>query len=152
MLKVGIVGLGGRMGHALRDCCLGLDGAKVVCGIDKSTDTLPSGCNVEVVDEPSKLSAAPDMFIDFSRPECSLNILEYAKQHNCKVILGTTGFDYEQRDKIKEYSKHIPIVFAANFSVGVNVLLNLVKKTAQIMADADIEIVEAHHRYKVDTP
>lgn len=50
------------------------------------------------------------MFIDFSRPECSLNILEYAKQHNCKVILGTTGFDYEQRDKIKEYSKHIPIV------------------------------------------
>ena len=92
MLKVGIVGLGGRMGHALWDCCLGLDGAKVVCGIDKSTDTLPSGCNVEVVDEPSKLSAAPDMFIDFSRPECSLNILEYAKQHNCKVILGTTGF------------------------------------------------------------
>lgn len=152
MLKVGIVGLGGRMGHALWDCCLGLDGAKVVCGIDKSTDTLPSGCNVEVVDEPSKLSAAPDMFIDFSRPECSLNILEYAKQHNCKVILGTTGFDYEQRDKIKEYSKHIPIAFAANFSVGVNVLLNLVKKTAQIMADADIEIVEAHHRYKVDSP
>ena len=52
MLKVGIVGIGGRMGHALWDCCLGLDGAKIVCGIDKSTDSLPSGCNSEVVDEP----------------------------------------------------------------------------------------------------
>ena len=81
MLKVGIVGIGGRMGHALWDCCLGLDGVKVVCGIDKSTDSLPSGCNIEVVDEPSKLSQAPDLFIDFSRPECSLSVLEYAKEH-----------------------------------------------------------------------
>ena len=152
MLKVGIVGIGGRMGHALWDCCLGLDGAKVVCGIDKSTDSLPSGYNIEVVDEPSKLSQAPDLFIDFSRPECSLSVLEYAKEHQCKVVLGTTGFDYEQKDKIKEYSKKIAIVFAANFSVGVNILLNLVKKTSKIMADADIEIVEAHHRYKVDAP
>ena len=152
MLKVGIVGLGGRMGHALYECCLGLDGAKIVCGIDKNTDTLPSGCSAEVVDDPYKLSAAPDLFIDFSRPDCSLNVLKYAKEHGCKVVLGTTGFDYDQKDQIKEYSKHVPIVFAANFSVGVNVLLNLVKKTAQIMGDSDIEIVEAHHRYKVDSP
>lgn len=152
MLKVGIVGLGGRMGHALYECCLGLDGAKIVSGIDKNTDTLPSGCSAEVVDDPYKLSAAPDLFIDFSRPECSLNVLKYAKEHGCKVVLGTTGFDYDQKDQIKEYSKHVPIVFAANFSVGVNVLLNLVKKTAQIMGDSDIEIVEAHHRYKVDSP
>ncbi len=152
MLKVCLVGIGGRMGHALWECCLGLADAKVVCGIDRNTESLPVGCNVEVVDEPSKLTSQVDLFIDFSRPECSLNVLAYAKEHGCAVVLGTTGFDYEQRDKIKEYSKHIPIVFAANFSVGVNVLLNLVKKTAQIMADADIEIVEAHHRYKVDSP
>ena len=129
MLKVGIVGIGGRMGHALWDCCLGLDGAKVVCGIDKSTDSLPSGCNIEVVDEPSKLSQAPDLFIDFSRPECSLSVLEYAKEHQCKVVLGTTGFDYEQKEKLKESSKKIALVFAANFSVGVNIQLHLVKKT-----------------------
>ena len=152
MIKVCIVGIGGRMGHALWDCCLGTDGAKVVSCIDKNTDTLPNGCNVEVVDVPQKLSSAPDLFIDFSRPECSLNVLEYAKEHGCRVVLGTTGFDYEQRDKIKEYSKVVPIVFAANYSVGVNILLNLVKKTAEIMSDADIEIVEAHHRYKVDSP
>lgn len=152
MLKIGIVGLGGRMGHALWDCCQGLADAKIVCGIDKSRDSLPVGCNVEVVDSAEKLSAAPDLFIDFSRPECSLQILDYAVAHNCSVVLGTTGFDYESKDKIKECSKKIPIVFAANFSVGVNILLNLVKKTSQIMADSDIEIVEAHHRYKVDSP
>ncbi len=152
MLKVGIIGIGGRMGHALWDCCLGLADAKVICCLDKSTDSLPVGCNVEVVDDLNKLTVAPDLFIDFSRPECSLNVLEYAKNHNCAVVLGTTGFDYDQKDKIKEYSKVVPIVFAANFSVGVNILLNLVKKTAAIMSDSDIEIVEAHHRYKVDAP
>ena len=73
------------------------------------------------MDEPSKLSQAPDLFIDFSRPECSLSVLEYAKEHQCKVVLGTTGFDYEQKDKIKEYSKKIAIVFAANFSLVVNI-------------------------------
>ena len=76
----------------------------------------------------------------------------FLKKHGCAVILGTTGFDYAQKDKIKEYSRYIPIVLSANFSIGVNVLLNLVKKAAEIMNDADLEIVEAHHRYKVDSP
>ena len=67
MIKVCIVGIGGRMGHALWDCCLGTDGAKVVSCIDKNTDTLPNGCNVEVVDVPQKLSSAPDLFIDSQR-------------------------------------------------------------------------------------
>ena len=152
MLKVGIVGFCGRMGHALWECCLGTEGAKVVCGIDTNTTSLPIGCNVEVVDDPYKLSEAPDLFIDFSRPLCSLNVLKYAKEHQCSVVLGTTGFDYAQRDQIKEYSKYIPICMAANFSIGVNLLLNLVKKATSIMADADLEIIEAHHRYKVDAP
>ena len=152
MLKIGIVGLSGRMGHALYECAQGNDVAKVVCGIDSNTTSVPAGCNVEVVATPEALSQAPDMFIDFSRPQCSLNVLEYSKKHGCAVILGTTGFDYAQKDKIKEYSRYIPIVLSANFSIGVNVLLNLVKKAAEIMNDADLEIVEAHHRYKVDSP
>ena len=152
MLKICIVGLGGRMGHALWECCRGLADAKVVCGIDKNRDSLPNGCNVEVVPNINELSVVPDLIIDFSRPECSMAVLAYAKEHNCAVVIGTTGFDYDQRDKIKDYSKVIPIVLSANFSVGVNILLNLVQKTAAVMADADIEIVEAHHRYKVDSP
>lgn len=152
MLKVGIVGISGRMGHVLWDSALGMDGLKVVCGIDRNPSSLPLGCNVEVVGNPSALSSVPDLFIDFTRPDCSLSVLEYAKANNVKVVLGTTGFDDDQKALIKDYAKHIPIVFAANFSVGINILLSLIKKTASIMQDADIEIVEAHHRYKVDSP
>lgn len=152
MLKVGVVGLCGRMGHAIYDCTVGLEGFKVVCGIDKDADNAPANCNVEIKANPNDLTVQPDIFIDFSRPECSLQILEYAKSHNIPVVLGTTGFDEAGKAKIKECSKVIPIVFAANFSVGVNVILSLIQKTAAIMGDADIEIVEAHHRYKVDSP
>ena len=139
-------------GSCSYECAQGNDGAKVVCGIDTNVTALPVGCNAELVASPQMLSKVPDMFIDFSRPQCSLSVLEYAKEHGCAVILGTTGFDYAQKDKIKEYSRQIPIVWSANFSIGVNVLLNLVKKAASIMSDADLEIVEAHHRYKVDAP
>lgn len=152
MLKIGIVGLCGRMGHALYECSLGNDGTKIVCGIDTNATAMPVGCNAELVASPELLSQAPDMFIDFSRPQCSMNILEYAKDHGSAVILGTTGFDYAQKDRIKEISRQIPIVLSANFSIGVNVLLNLLQKAAAIMNDADLEIVEAHHRYKVDAP
>ena len=68
------------------------------------------------------------------------------------MVLGTTGFDEDGKSKIVSTARSVPIVFAANFSVGVNVMLALIKKTASIMQDADLEIVEAHHRYKVDAP
>ena len=93
-----------------------------------------------------------DVFVDFTRPDCSLEVLNFAKEHQISYVLGTTGFSESQKAKIKEASRLIPVVFAANFSVGINILLSLIKKTAEIMQDADIEIVEAHHRYKVDAP
>lgn len=152
MLKVGVVGLCGRMGHTLFDCAIGLEGIKIVCGIDKQVNDAPLNCSVEIKEDPYQLSVKPDIFIDFSRPDCSLKILAYAKEHKIPVVLGTTGFDDDDKDFIKECSKHIPIVHSANFSVGVNIILSLVQKTAATMLDADIEIVEAHHRYKVDAP
>ena len=152
MLKLGIVGIGGRMGHAIWDCCQGLDNLKVVCGIDRLADSLPSGFASELQDEPSKLKEIPDVFIDFSRPECSMKILSFCVEHKVGLVLGTTGFTPEQRDEIKNASKKIPIVFAANFSVGVTVLCNLIRTAAGVLAETDLEIVEAHHRYKVDAP
>ncbi len=152
MLKVCVVGLSGRMGHVVFECCQGMEGFKVISGIAKNDTPLPLGFNGQCVENVEDLSCAPDVFIDFSRPECSLGVLEYAKEHNCRVVLGTTGFDEECKAKIIAASRVIPIVFAANFSVGVNVMLALIKKTAAIMQDADLEIVEAHHRYKVDAP
>ena len=67
MLKIGIVGISGRMGHVLWDCCLGMDSLKVVCGIDRNTDGVPVGCNVEVVENVNDLKNVPDVFVDFSR-------------------------------------------------------------------------------------
>lgn len=152
MLKIGIVGIGGRMGHAVWDCCQGMDGVKVVCGIDRSSDGLPIGWNAEVAPEPSLLKEVPDLFVDFSSPDCSMKVVEYAAARNCSIVLGTTGFTPEQREQIKAASRSIPIVMAANFSVGVNLLLNLIHKSAGVLSDVDLEIVEAHHRYKVDAP
>lgn len=152
MLRIGIVGLGGRMGHALWDCCQGMDGVKVVCGIDRNAETLPAGCTAETVADPELLKEIPDLFVDFSRPEASLKVIKFAVAHKLPVVLGTTGFSAAQKDEIRQASKAIPVVFAANFSVGVNVLLNLIAKTAAVLQDADLEIVEAHHRYKVDAP
>lgn len=152
MLKVCIVGISGRMGHAIFECCQGLEGIKVVSGIAKSDTPLPLGFNGQVVDSVEQLSQAPDVFIDFSRPECSLKVLAYAKEHGARVVLGTTGFDDDAKSQIVSAARTVPIVFAANFSVGVNVILALIKKTASIMQDADIEIFESHHRYKVDAP
>ncbi|MDT3664117.1 MAG: 4-hydroxy-tetrahydrodipicolinate reductase [Anaerobiospirillum sp.] len=152
MLKVCIVGLSGRMGHVIFECCQGMDGVKVISGIAKNDTPLPLGFNGEIVDSVEKLTQVPEIFIDFSRPDCSLKVLAYAKEHGCRVILGTTGFDDEGKSMIVATARSVPIVFAANFSVGVNVMLSLIKKTAAVMQDADLEIVEAHHRYKVDAP
>ena len=152
MLKICVVGLSGRMGHSLFDCCQGLEGLKIVSGVAKNDTPMPVGFNGDVVENVNALKEAPDIFIDFSRPDCSLTVLDYAKAHNCRVVLGTTGFDEDGKSKIVSTSHSVPIVFAANFSVGVNVSLALIKRTAAIMQDADLEIYEAHHRYKVDAP
>lgn len=152
MLKVCIVGLSGRMGHVIFDCCQGMEGFKVISGISKNDNPLPLSFNGETADSVDGLTVVPDVFIDFSRPECSLKVLDYAKEHGCSVVLGTTGFTDDDKSKIVSTARAVPVVFAANFSVGVNVMLALIKKTSAIMQDADLEIYEAHHRYKVDAP
>lgn len=152
MLNLGIVGIGGRMGHAMWDCCQGMNGIKIICGIDISVNSLPAGCQAEVKGEPEQLESLPAMFIDFSRPVCSMKVLEFCSRHGISAVVGTTGFDYAQKEQIREYAKNTAIVLASNFSVGINVLLSLIRKAAAVMSDADLEIVEAHHRYKADAP
>ncbi len=152
MLKLGIVGISGRMGHALYDSMMGMDGVKLCCGIDRNVQSLPAGCNVEVVPSVQDLKTLPQVFVDFTRPACSLEVLRFASEHGVSYVLGTTGFDDAGKVEIAACAAKIPLVMASNFSVGINMLLALVKQTAAIMQDADVEIVEAHHRYKVDAP
>lgn len=93
------------------------------------------------------------VLIDFSLPEHSIETLAHAVSANSPVVIGTTGFSDEQKGKISEAAKSIPIVFAANYSLGVNSLLGLVKQATKLLGDkSDIEIFEAHHKYKKDSP
>lgn len=94
-----------------------------------------------------------DVLIDFTLPAALKANLDWCVRHNKPVVIGTTGLNAEQKALLDEAAKSIPVVFAANYSVGVNLLLNLVRQAASVMGDtADIEIVEAHHRFKKDAP
>ncbi len=152
MIKIGIIGLNGRMGHMLWQECARHEDLQIVCGVCKQGPALPAGCEVEVAERVCELKTLPEVFVDFSRPEATLALLEVACQHHIAVVIGTTGFDEAGLIRIKEAARTIPVVMASNFSVGVNVLLSLVEKAAAILGDYDLEILEAHHRHKVDAP
>ncbi|WP_158969993.1 4-hydroxy-tetrahydrodipicolinate reductase [Paraglaciecola sp. L3A3] len=94
-----------------------------------------------------------DVLIDFTLPAALKDNLALCIRHNKPIVIGTTGLTAEQKEWLNEAAKLIPVVFAANYSVGVNLMLNLVRQAAAVMADtADIEILEAHHRFKKDAP
>ena len=94
-----------------------------------------------------------DLLIDFTRPEGTLEHIAFCVANNKKMVIGTTGFDDAGKAAIQAASEKIAIVFASNFSVGVNLVFKLLEKAAKVMGDyCDIEIIEAHHRHKVDAP
>ena len=94
-----------------------------------------------------------DVLIDFTHPSVTLQNLALCRKARKAMVIGTTGFTAEQKLTLLEASKEIPIVFAANFSVGVNLCLKLLDTAARVLGDeVDIEIIEAHHRHKVDAP
>lgn len=94
-----------------------------------------------------------DVLIDFTLPEVLADNLAFCIRHNKPIVIGTTGLNAQQKRALESAAKQIPIVFAANYSVGVNLMLKLVRQAAAIMGDtADIEILETHHRFKKDAP
>ena len=93
-----------------------------------------------------------DVLIDFTRPEATMAYMNACVSAKKPMVIGTTGFSASELSEMKAAAQQIPIVFAPNFSVGVNLLLGLVAKAAQVLTDYDIEVIEAHHRYKVDAP
>ena len=94
-----------------------------------------------------------DCLIDFTQPQVTMQHLEICQQNGIALVIGTTGFNDQQKQQIQEASQHIPIVFSPNMSVGVNVMYKLIGMAAEILGnDYDVEIIEAHHRHKVDAP
>ena len=161
-LKVVIAGCSGRMGHALlegvfADVELVLHGAldragNVQLGRD-AAEQFGRVSGVKVVADIDEALKGADVLVDFTRPEASMAYLAACQKHNVKMIIGTTGFSVEEKQAIEAAAKQIAIVFAPNMSVGVTLLINLVEQAARVLNEGyDIEVVEMHHRHKVDAP
>jgi 4-hydroxy-tetrahydrodipicolinate reductase len=162
MTSIGIFGANGRMGRALvtvaKEQQLQLTVATVRPGSDLiGTDAGElAGCGkLQLPLVETNLSAvhAADVWIDFTMPEAMLAHLKLAVAAKKAMVIGVTGLTDAQYAEVQAASQHIPIVWAPNMSVGVNLLLHLVQTAARVMGhSADIEIIEAHHRYKKDAP
>ena len=160
--RVGIVGAGGRMGRmllevALKDDGIVLGGAFDVPGspaIGQTVEQLTGlASEIRVTDDLAAGLAGIDCLIDFTRPQGTLGHLELCRKAGVAMVIGTTGFEAEGKDRIAEAARDIPVVFAPNMAVGVNLVFKLLDTAARILNQGyDIEIVEAHHRMKVDAP
>jgi len=161
-LKVVIAGCSGRMGHVLLECVFA-DADLILHGALDRADNPQLGrdagellgkiSGVKVTDSIDDALKNADVLVDFTRPEASMLYLSACQKHQVKMIIGTTGFSAEQKLAIEAASKNIAIVFAPNMSVGVTLLINLVQSAAKVLNEGyDIEIIEAHHRHKVDAP
>jgi 4-hydroxy-tetrahydrodipicolinate reductase len=161
-LNIAVAGSSGRMGRALlaavmKDSDLHLQAALEVDGspyLAKDVGEL-TGVPGSVVITDNFSAALPgcDVLIDFTRPEGTIEHLSVCRAEGVKMVIGTTGFSVEQKEVLKAASKDIALVVAPNMSVGVNVTFKLLDIAAKVLGEGyDIEIVEAHHRHKVDAP
>lgn len=162
-IRIAIAGAGGRIGRQLIQAVQQAEGVVLgaalsrpgssLIGVDAGELAGIGALGVKVSDSLDKVASEFDILIDFTRPESTRSYLDFCVAHHKAMVIGTTGFDDAGKQAIRAAAQHIGIVFAANFSVGVNLVLKLLEKAAQVMGDyTDIEIVEAHHRHKVDAP
>jgi 4-hydroxy-tetrahydrodipicolinate reductase len=161
--KLAVNGAAGRMGRQLLTAIAERDDTSLVgavdapgqasIGVDASVLSGGSDTGVLVSDKLSPVLASTQVIIDFTAPAVSLAVLEAAVANKTGVVIGTTGFSPEQLQQLHAYAEKIPVMFAPNYSVGVTVTLDLLEKAARALGDDyDVEIIEAHHRHKVDAP
>ena len=161
-MQIAVAGASGRMGKMLIEAIQNADDATLAGALDHASSAslgqdacafLGNGCGVKICADLAQGLAHADILIDFTRPEGTLAHLEYCVAHGIKMIIGTTGFDEAGKAAIEAAAQKIAIVFAPNMSVGVNVTMKLLELAAQSFSEGyDIEIIEAHHRHKVDAP
>ena len=163
MTRIAITGAAGRMGRSLIEACQQTDGLEVSVALEHPESSLLgsdagdlAGLGKLGIHVGADLAAVTDDFdvlIDFTRPETTLANLEICRQAGRRMVIGTTGFSDEQKAQIAAAAQDIAIVFAPNMSIGVNLCLKLLDTAARVLGDdVDIEVIEAHHRHKVDAP
>ena len=162
-MRIGVLGCAGRMGRANLREILGSRGVTLSGGVDRpghaaTGEDLGTLAGLDPIgrragDDAAALITASDVVIEFSAPEATLAHARICAECRCAHIVGTTGLEPAQEAELRRLAAHTPIVWAANMSLGVNLLLGLVRQVAGILDEAyDIEIVELHHKHKVDAP
>jgi 4-hydroxy-tetrahydrodipicolinate reductase len=162
MMNIAIAGASGRMGRTLIEGVLRHKDLRLAAALEIPVNNnigkdagefagVASGVKV-TADYHNALNGC-DVLIDFTRPEGTLAHMAACRKHGARMVIGTTGFTQEQKQSISDASRDIGIVFAPNMAVGVNVTFKLAEIAAKILGDSyDVEIIEAHHRHKVDAP
>lgn len=149
-MRILLSGIKGFMGNEVAKLCeAGLRNAVLTAGVDVKADGTEK---VPVVHSFENAPCNVDCIIDFSHFSITDELLDFAVKNHLPLVLATTGHTDEQKEKIREAAKSIPLFYAANYSLGVALLIELAKKTAATFPEADIEIVETHHNRKVDAP
>ena len=161
-LKIAIAGANGRMGRVLVEAVARHPETELAGALEHSgSDALGLDAGfalglktgVAISDNVDAVLSACDILIDFTHPEPTLNYLQKCVEHGVGMIIGTTGFDDAGKAAIQQAAEKISIVFAANYSVGVNLTFHILDTVARVLNEGyDIEIIEAHHRHKVDAP
>ncbi len=160
-MRVAIAGCTGRMGRVLLECVKQADDLELHAAIEhaasehlgKDAAEFGGTHGVAVRSDVEKALGGADVLIDFTRPEGTLRHLEVCHKLGVNMVIGTTGLSAQQKAQLGAAAQHIGIVFAPNMSVGVNLTFRLLETAAKVLAQGyDIEIIEAHHRHKVDAP
>lgn len=163
MIRIAIAGASGRMGRALIQATAEHDNTQLTAAIERPGKSIIGAdagelagiekLGVNLTDDLSAVTNEFDVLIDFTSIDATLANLETCRQAGKKMVIGTTGFSDTQKQQIATAGNDIAVVFAPNMSVGVNLCLKLLDIAARVMGDyTDIEVIEAHHRHKVDAP
>jgi len=163
MLNIAVTGAAGRMGRHLIQSCNENSNCQLGAAIEHESSPFIGNdagavagvgkLNINLVSQLSDVIADFHTLIDFTRPEVTIKNLETCVANGKNIVIGTTGFNEQQKQQIHDAAKTIGVVFAPNMSVGVNLCFKLLDIAARVLGDdVDIEVIEAHHRHKVDAP
>ena len=150
MTNILISGANGKMGKKVFEACSNSNSVNAVCGVDIADNF--NNQLFPIYSSFDKVTEKVDVVVDFSAPACLDNILDFCLKNNVPAVLCATGYDKEKIDKISSISKKIAVFRSGNMSLGINALIELVKKATKVLEGFDIEIIEKHHNQKVDAP
>lgn len=162
-IKVGVIGAGGRMGRMLIEAVQNNPQTTLNAAIERQGSSLVGAdagevaaighLGVQIVDDLKSVIDDIDVLIDFSLPVATEQNMQICAQHNVAMVIGTTGFNEQQEQVLKDASEKVAIVYAGNYSTGVNLSLKLLNMAAKAFGnDADVEVIEAHHKHKIAAP